>query len=188
MRTYQAFSDFTAQGVSVSALMGMYAQLEREPHGRTEFTAVTVFIAFAIESYLNSIGARKITSWDELERLPWRAKIIILHNAAGRSVDWSRDPLQFAHEVFRLRDRLAHGKPERVLGPKTTNREEAERLLASMPDVLRPDWYRALTREWIVAAKERFRLLMTYLAGLYGLHESDHLMTASAGLLIDGDG
>ena len=30
-------------------------------------------------------------------------------------------------------------------------------------------------------AKERFRLLMIYLGGLFGLHESDHLLSSTGG-------
>lgn len=36
-----------------------------------------------------------------------------------------------------------------------------------------------------MGAKERFRLLMIYLGDLFGLHESDHLLSSTGGLLID---
>ncbi len=185
MAMYQPFADFTAQSRTVSALMGMYAHLENQPNVRIELTPLVVFLAFSIESYLNFLGARKLSIWDELERLPWRAKVSILHKVAGRSSDWSHDPLQFATEVFKFRDRLAHGKPERVLGPKTRDHVEAHRI-ATRED-LQSEWYRSLTREWVVDAKERFRVLMVYLGGLFGLHESDHLMTVTGGVLTDDE-
>ena len=183
MATYQPFSNFTAQSRTVSALMSMYAQLERDSAARIELTPIVVFLAFAIESYLNSIGARQLEIWDELERLPWKKKVAILHKTAKRSLDWGKDPLQFAIEVFALRDRLAHGKPERVVGPVFNNQGDADRFLNSQD--LQPDWYSQVTREWVMEAKERFRLLMIYLGGLFGLHESDHLLTATGGLLVD---
>jgi hypothetical protein len=65
--------------------MGMYARLEKRPETREELTPVVVFTAFAIEAYLNSIGARKIAFWDDLERLPWRQKASILHKAVGKN-------------------------------------------------------------------------------------------------------
>ena len=34
-------------------------------------------------------------------------------------------------------------------------------------------------------AKERFRILMIYLAGLFGFNESDHLLVSTGGLLVD---
>jgi hypothetical protein len=183
MATYQAFSDFTAQSRTVSALMSMYASLERDSGVRVELTPIVVFLAFSIESYLNSIGARKLAIWDELERLPWKKKVAILHKTVGRTPDWGKDPLRFASEVFRLRDRLAHGKPERVVGPVVSDRSEAHRLAVSGD--LQPGWYRAITKEWVIQAIERFRLLMIYLGQLFDLHESDHLLTSTGGVLID---
>ena len=127
MKTYQPYAEFTAQSKTVSALMSMYTFVQRNPDIRIEFTPIIVFLAFAIESYLNSIGARQLEIWDELERLPWKAKVAILHKTAGRSIDWGKDPLQFGVEVFTIRDKLAHGKPERILGPVTNSQDEADR-------------------------------------------------------------
>jgi hypothetical protein len=182
MKTYQPFTDFTAQGMTVSALMSMYALIERDPPARIDLTPIVVFLAFAIESYLNSIGARQLEIWDEIERLPWKKKVAILHKIAGVSTDWGKDPLQFATEVFALRDKLAHGKPERVVGPVLNNQDDAERFPT---EDLQPDWYKQVTREWVLEAKERFRLLMIYLGGLFGLHESDHLQLLTGGILVD---
>lgn len=179
--TFQAYSDFTAQSRNVSALMSMYANLERQPVTRLELTPIVVFLAFSIESYLNSIGARKIEIWDELERLPWKQKVLILHKTVKKGADWGKDPLQFCTEVFKLRDKLAHGKPERVVGPVVDDQREAYQF--SITDELQPIWYRAITREWIVEAKDRFRLLMIYLGELYGLNESDYLVRATGGIL-----
>lgn len=183
MTTYTPYSDFTAQSKTVSALMSMYAQLERDPARRTELTPIVVFLAFAIESYVNSVGARQLAIWDALERLPWRKKIAILHKTAKKPIDWGKDPLQFATEVFALRDRLAHGKAERVVGPVFDNRSDANKFLNTQD--LQPAWYSGVTRDWALQAKERFRLLMLYLGGLFDLHESDHLHQATGGLLID---
>ena len=182
MKTYQPFTDFTAQSKTVSALMFMYALVERDSAARIEPTPIVVFLAFAIESYLNSIGARQLEIWDELERLPWKKKVKILHKTAGRSINWGEDPLQFATEVFALRDKLAHGKPERVVGPVINNQDDANRFPTQE---LQPDWYNQITREWVMGGKERFRLLMIYLGGLFGFHESDHLRISSGGVLVD---
>jgi hypothetical protein len=189
MTTYQPYSNFTAQSRTVSALMSMYAQLEGGASSRIELTPIIVFLAFSIESYVNSIGARTLSIWDELERLQWRSKIVILHKTAGKSPDWGKDPLQFASEVFGLRDRLAHGKPEQVVGPKLPTEVEAAQYLSG-PELsldLQPEWYTRITKDWVMRAKERFRLLMIYLGGLFGLHESDHLLSSTGGLLIDDE-
>lgn len=185
MRYYQEFSDFTAQSKSVGALMSMYGLMERREDVRLPVEPVVVFLAFAVESYLNSIGARVIPFWDEMERLPWKSKVNVLHTAAGCDPKWGEEPLQFASEIFRLRDRLAHGKPERVLGPKLPDHTEPERTLVG--DALQPDWYKSINSEWALQAKERFRVLMVYLGSLFGYHESDHLRSASGGILVHDD-
>ena len=183
MKTYQSWSDFTAQSRTVSALMSMYAQLESRAPKQMELTPIVVFLAFSIESYLNSIGARKLEIWDELERLNWKKKVTILHKTAGKSPDWSKDPLQFATEVFALRDKLAHGKSERVVGPVFTN--EAEAMTYHRHQDPQPDWYAKITKDWVIEAKERFRHLMIYLGGLFDYHESDHLSISTGGLRVD---
>jgi hypothetical protein len=189
MTTYQPYSGFTAQSRTVAALMAMYGQLERGGSSRIELTPIVVFLAFSIESYLNSIGARKSNIWEELERLSWRKKIAILHKTAGRTLEWGKEPLQFATEVFALRDRLAHGKPERIVGPKFRTEAEAAGYLGGpeLNPALQPEWYTGITEDWVMKAKERFRLLMVYLGGLFGFHESDHLLSSTGGLLIDDE-
>jgi hypothetical protein len=165
--------------------MSLYANLEKIGGKRVELTPIVVFLAFSIESYLNSLGARQLAIWDELERLSWRSKVKILHKSAGKTPEWDKEPLQFATEVFKLRDKLAHGKPERVVGPVVADFKVAHEL--SISNELQPDWYRGITKEWVLQGKERFRHLMIYLGQLFGKHESDHLLTATGGILTDDE-
>ena len=185
MPQYQAVSEFTAQGKSVRALMQMYGLLEKGQVPSIPLTPVVVFLGFSIESYLNSLGSRAIPFWDEIERLPWRAKVNVLHATVAREPNWGEEPLQFAAEVFRLRDRLAHGKPEKVVGPKVPDHAEPEAMIVG--EGLQPEWYKSITLEWVMDAKERFRLLMAYLAELFGLPESDHLHSSSGHVLAHDD-
>lgn len=165
--------------------MRMYGILERAEEISLPLEPIVVFIAFSIESYLNSLGARAIPFWEEMERLPWKAKLNALHSVSGKEPTWGQEPLQFAQEVFRLRDRLAHGKPERVVGPKVPDHTGPEALLVG--EQLQPDWYKSINRDWVMQAKERFRILMTYLGALFGHHQSDHLHSSSGGILVFGD-
>ena len=166
-------------------MMSLYADLEKNASNRVELTPIVVFLAFSIESYLNSLGARQLVIWDELERLSWKSKVDILHKSVGKVPEWGREPLQFATEVFKLRDKLAHGKPERVLSPVVTDFKVAYEL--SIGKDLQPDWYRGITKEWVLQTKERFRQLMIYFGQLSGQQESDHLLTATAGVLTDDE-
>lgn len=164
--------------------MLLYAGLDRDDPEKANLTPIVVFLAFSIESYLNSLGARELEIWDEIERLPWRSKVEILHKVAGRTPDWGREPLQFATEVFRLRDKLAHGKPEQVLGP-WVDEDVLQGVLES--GQLQPDWYQGINKKWALDAKVRFHALMEYLGEFFGLHESDHLMMSSGGVHVDNE-
>lgn len=185
MAKHQACCDFTAQSKAVSALMHLYANLEKNTDKRVELTPIVVFLAFSIEAYLNSLGARQLVIWDELERLPWKSKIDILHKSVGKIPEWGREPLQFATEVFGLRDKLAHGKPERVLGPVVNDYKDAYEY--SKQNDLQPDWYRGINKDWVLQTKDRFRKLMRYLGQLCGQHESDHLLHSTGGVLTDDE-
>ncbi len=181
MTKYQPYLDFTAQSHNVSSLMRLYTLLQNHPDAKPPLTAFVVFIAFAIESYINSVGSRKIDFWNEIERLSWRKKLEILHNHSGNSSDWGGEPLQFAVEVFRLRDNLAHGKPERVFGPAFDDYSVASDALSSSH--LKPDWFASITESWVIESKDRFRKLMIYIATLYGLGEFDHLLHSSGSFI-----
>lgn len=183
-QAYQPFYHFTAQSKTVEALMAMYANLEGNSSIKMPLTPFVVFLAFAIESYANSIGARMIDFWDEIERLPWRNKIEILHKKAEKRPDWGKDPLQFAIDVFKLRDRLAHGKMELVCGPIFPSATEAQQY-DPFAQKLQPKWYADLTKDWVIQGKERFFKLMLYLGALFDLPESDYLKISSGGVFID---
>jgi len=166
--------------------MGMYAALERLPASqRTEITPVVVFMAFSIEAYLNSIGTRVAAFWDIIERITWRQKVEVLHSLAGPRPRWGAEPLQFISELFRLRDRLAHGKPEQVRSRPYSSAVEVDTALRSALE--EPQWYRDLDLAWATSAKEKFRTAMVYLGALHGFHESDHLLSSTSSIEHEAD-
>jgi len=181
MKRYQPYCDFPAHGKNIAALSKMLWMLNSNIADHFEFTPIVVFEAFTIESYLNTIGSEHVVIWDELERLPWKKKISVLHKLAGRKEDWGKEPLQFAKEVFQIRDRLAHGKPERIEGKMFSTREEAEKVLGTME--MEPDWYKKITKQWCIDSKDRFENLMVYLGGLYNFKHIGHRMAASGGVI-----
>lgn len=181
MSSYEASLDFTAQSHSVGALMGMYALLEAKQNIKVPLMPFVVFMAFSIEAYLNSIGDRVIPFWEDLERLPWKNKVNIIHHAAQKHPDWGKVPLQFAKEVFELRDKLAHGKPEKVSLSAPVSAYPSQ--IAFMND-LKPEWFKKINEEWLLDAKGKFRELMVYLGSLHGFHESDHLCSSSGNIKV----
>jgi hypothetical protein len=91
-----------------------------------------LFCAFAIEAYLNHVGAMEFQYWgDDLESLNPKAKLRLIageriettpnlepkifspiKHPINISIDFSRRPFQSFTEIFRVRNDLAHGKTE----------------------------------------------------------------------------
>lgn len=172
--------EFTAQGHVISALFAFYVHIEQFPDSPMEMTPVVVFMAFAVEAYINSIGYRKIAFWDEFERSPTRMKVVFMHRFAGKEADWGSGHLHFMTELFQIRDKMAHGKPE-VFSSDPMTREQTKENNFTMRD--KPEWVERITKEWVINAKPKFRNLMIYLASLFDLPESDHLIVSQAGII-----
>lgn len=179
MEKYRPYMEFTAQGQAFQALMVMISHLEKRPHSQAELLPVIVFMAFTVEAYLNSLGARHVEFWDQIERIPWRKKVEVLHLHAGQKANWGDKPLQYAAELFSLRDRLAHGKPELVHGPVCISRMEAEAKLNG--DMLDPPWFKRISGPWLGAARGSFHDLMRHLSELYSLEPADHQLHSRGG-------
>ena len=183
MTKFQPYVDFTAQQLTVRALMSLYSRIEDRDLQEIDLLPFIVFMAFSIEAYLNSVGSRHIQYWEELERLPWKNKISILHKNSGKQMNWGEEPLQFCSQVFKIRDKLAHGKPERVTGPVCSSHAEAFVYISGKNTELEPEWYKILTKEWVIAARDRYELLMAHIASLYSLGNSDHLHATTGTIL-----
>lgn len=152
--------------------MSLFAAIDSDNTNSIELTPVVVILAFSIEAYLNALGERHLPIWSELERLPWRSKIEILYKTANKVPNWGTQPLQFAVEIFSIRDKLAHGKPECVVGDlRNTNTEAWEDV-----EVLQPDWIRKITKPWVTDAGHRFHALMSHMANMFGEKEDDYLL------------
>lgn len=134
---------------------------------------VVVFMAFTIEAYVNNLGFRHFHDWSEKERKPWKEKLKLLHSRQSKTAEWQSLPLAFAKELFEIRDRLAHGKPERVNGPSFDLMGIAQDHITSSD--FDPDWFTSLGPAWYSNAKEQFFILMEYLAELHNLSPTDYL-------------
>lgn len=170
MRKLKYTVSFTAQSANIDALYQLFddVQIGEVPKNQ-HIIPIVVFMAFSIESYVNSLGSQKIPYWDVIERLRWREKIDILHKASNTTADWGAQPLAFAIQVFSVRDKLAHGKAEDVSIIITEDNHEY--YLDNPP---KPKWLKGITKEWVNDSYERFQTLMTYLASVTGLPESGH--------------
>ena len=97
---------------------------ENELGSLLQLKASVVFQAFTFEAYLNHVGSEEIKFWAEIERSPYRKKLNILEcQFDSLNVDPSKSPFQRIFELFRLRDKLAHGKTEDFHESYVSNQE-----------------------------------------------------------------
>ena len=176
MTKFRASIEFQAHSHAMRGLTSLYQLLETRGDREPDFSPIVVFMAFSIEAYINALGDTKVTFWQHVERLPWRTKLMMLHDIAKVEPDWGKEPLQFAVELFKVRDSLAHGKPETVLGPAHETKQEARRW-ENVRDI-RPAWLVKIDRKWITAASERHEKLMIYMAELSGTAPLNYLISA----------
>lgn len=185
-KKYRVYSDFTAQGKNFQVFSAFLYRFENKQISNHELPALVVFAAFTIESYLNSLGSRNIPYWEDLERLPWRNKVRIIFKDASAELNWGEDPLQFATEVFGLRDKLAHGKPERVISQYFDTYDEACAHLRDPYGLnLRPPWLVKIESDWTSDFRVRFENLMSYLAQVGCRNSFDYCVSANGGILHD---
>lgn len=185
MPTFKTSATFTAQIRLVSALHHLYNVIERTPKHPADLLPVAVFMAFSIESYVNQLGSSHVKFWEDFERkLSWKEKIELLHKNRGKKPTWGKEPLQFASEIFKLRDRLAHGKPEEVTGSEFSSHQEAEEFILN--NDLEPEWFKKINAEWLDQSKGvgyksqgRFVALMEYLATLHDLSPTNYYQESS---------
>lgn len=167
--------EYTAQGHIIECLFNMHRDLsERDEVVYSDCIPVAVFSAFAIEAYINGVGAKVVNFWDSVERNSWQSKVEILHAIAEKTPDWGADPLSFAKEMFKLRDRLAHGKSEIFsMGPYPTRTDAGDHYHEVRKE---PEWMLKLNKKWLARSKRMFVETMDYFRDLHGLPDNDHLL------------
>jgi hypothetical protein len=163
----------------------MIERLQEQSEAREEVIAIVVFMAFAVEGYLNFLGSDIVRFWAEIERISWRKKIEVIHLATlNKQADWSSQELAFAEKLFKLRDRLAHGKHELVRHGPFGSREDAQALLDRFGQ--QPEWYLRLDRAWILGtAVPSFEALMSYLGRLAADDPDGHRTIAMLGGVVE---
>jgi hypothetical protein len=175
---YQPQVTFSAQAITFRALMNMYEKVVDSVDDPIDYLPIVVFTAFSIEAYVNSIGARNIAIWDQIERNPWKEKIKLLHKNVGAIANWNSNPLLFATQVFEIRDRIAHGKPETVSGPLCDDTNTASAILNVQH--IKPTLLKNLTKEWVLDSGEQLYALLKYIGSLYKLNSDDFTIYSSS--------
>ena len=173
MKRYRIYSEFTPQAHNLEIVYSLLRRVEKDELSDNELPAVAVFMAFTIESYLNSIGQRRFQKWRE--RDSWRTKIKLLHRDSGHEPDWDSPLLSMAAALFNIRDRLAHGKSE-IAASRPFQTIEAANACLNDPTQPRPKprWLLDFEIE-LRSLKSRFQELLSYLAKVGGVESLDFL-------------
>ena len=80
-----------------------------------QFMASLVFTAFALEAYLNHVGAKLFKSWNDLERLGPKEKLNVIAERVGLDTDHGTRPWQVMKDLFGFRNDIAHGKTTQIV-------------------------------------------------------------------------
>lgn len=125
-----------------TASQSAFWQTHRDPaaarHAGWGLLALTAG-ALAAEAYLNYLGPTLIGIWGNTEdRLSPKDKLKRVAEAAGYTLDLNGPAYHAFCRLFALRNRLAHGRPERVEGSWSSSHEDLDR-----DSVLEVDWMAA---------------------------------------------
>ncbi len=81
-----------------------------------QYLACITFTAFTLEAFLNHIGEELFDSWrDEFEQINVKGKIRDITDKVSVNVDYGVTPWQVVPELVAFRNKVAHGKNERLL-------------------------------------------------------------------------
>ena len=119
-----------------------------------QYLACITFTAFTLEAFLNHIGEELFESWrDDLEQINVKGKIRIISDKLGLKVDYGDTPWQVVPELVAFRNKVAHGKNERLFEEVMMPLNEYDEHLNLF---LKTDWQEAATMD----NAERIRILV----------------------------
>jgi hypothetical protein len=94
-------------------------KIEDKDEAGVTFTcmAAGTMLAFSFEAYLNAIGSRNLPLWNEWD--DYHTKIDKVFQHLKITPEWGKRPHSSVSAMKRLRNFLAHGKPEKTEATKT---------------------------------------------------------------------
>jgi hypothetical protein len=101
-----------------------------------EFSSITVITmsALAIEALCNSIGERVVKNWEDFESSSPKAKLRIICDELEIAYDSSVEPWSTAQWLMKIRNRLAHAKPQLVAESYDYGEEEYKKISWDKPE------------------------------------------------------
>jgi hypothetical protein len=149
-----------------------------------QFLSSAILTAFALEAYLNHVGAATFKCWQQLDRLPPWSKMELLFEELGVAFPAGTNarPLQTVAKLLRFRNTMAHGRSHEIeakpIMRTTENYLSAyyERLLTDWEDLVQTDTFAKRAREDVGdvlrrlhdARRDKKEPLFTFGTELYG--------------------
>ncbi len=149
----------------------MQSQIENDERAGIYHTmlASLVFSAFSIEAKVNFVGWKVLRDgWPEKANL--REKLNLLNEVLKMDLSWGKLPLQTILKLKRLRDVLAHGKPEIV------EKFEVVEVEPDVWDALKGQWETSVTPKFVDQCREAEDELWKRLLAAAGI-EMDETLT-----------
>ncbi len=84
----------------------------RDNTGRGDYIVAIVMAAFAFEAYLNFVGDKLLPFWGDIDSIRVAEKLSVICAHVGHPPDFGRRPYQSLHELWKIRNALAHTRTE----------------------------------------------------------------------------
>ncbi len=104
--------------------------------------ACMTFVAFTLEAFLNHIGESLFKSWEDIEQLNVRGKINIITEKLKVEINYGVMPWQIVPELVAFRNKVAHGKNERLFEEVILPQDKYDEYLNKF---LKSDWQKTVT-------------------------------------------
>lgn len=121
-----------------------------------QYLACITFIAFTLEAFLNHIGEALFDSWMDLEQLNVRGKFAIISDKLRLVPDYGAMPWQIVPELVAFRNKVAHGKNERLFEEIVLPEDKYDDYLNKF---LQTQWQQTATMSNAKRFKEQLRQL-----------------------------
>jgi len=126
--------NFSAHHLLIGAAYSVLGTQKTEPPGRpyNELIVITL-CALSVEALCNAVGAAVIPNWKVRESLSPIEKLSLLCEHLKAEYDKGKDPWASARWLYRVRNLIAHAKPEFVQERKVVSRDDYDRGITAFP-------------------------------------------------------
>jgi hypothetical protein len=122
-----------------------YRNAEKNEVGSAlQLQASLVFSAFCMEAYLNHMGSKCLSYWDEIDRSPVLAKLRLLMAEFKVHFEAGERPLQTVRQLFGYRNWMAHSRSKLIKEETEYEGEVDDAVLMAAP---RDKWEAFVTLE-----------------------------------------